>query len=83
MWQQGMVLEEDGATALVELIENRRIDITTWGDNKQEFANKLEVRIINLLKEYNFEVGEPLMRRIGKIVIREITIILARLIIGE
>ena len=49
-----MVLNEENASGLVELKENRRIEITVWGQNKTEYSKKLEVLIDSQLKEYRF-----------------------------
>jgi small GTP-binding protein len=54
MWQTGMVLTVHRASALVELKENRRIEITVWGDKKKEYKRELVLLIDDLLKEYHF-----------------------------
>ena len=40
IWQTGMVLEKDNASALVELIENRRIEITRLGRSEARIYKK-------------------------------------------
>lgn len=68
MWQTGMVLAGECASALVELIENRRIEITVWGERKNEYSKKLELLINDLLKEYHFTSYEGDRKKSGKIV---------------
>jgi hypothetical protein len=68
VWQTGMVLVEGGdhASALVELIRNRRIRFTIWGKNKEEYQDKLECLIDTLLKEYPYTVQKEERKRSGK-----------------
>ncbi|MCL2810597.1 MAG: ADP-ribosylation factor-like protein [Clostridia bacterium] len=55
MWQTGMVLAGECASALVELkAENRRIEITVWGERKEEYRKVLVSLLDALLKEYHF-----------------------------
>lgn len=68
MWQTGMVLAKEYASALVELIENRRIKITVWGERKEDYSKKLESLIDNLLKEYRFTSYEEERNKGGKLV---------------
>ena len=56
LWRTGMVLTGEGASALVELIENRRLEITVWGEKKDGYGKKLESRIDILLKEYRLVI---------------------------
>ena len=81
-WQEGMVLEEDGSTALVELVHNRRIEITVWGEAKEAFRNKLEMRFDSLLKEYPFTI-EKQERTIAGRVMTEIVIFITRWFMGD
>ena len=55
MWQTGMVLAHKRASALVELKNNSGIEITVWGEGKEEYQHRLEDLIDNLLKEYSFK----------------------------
>ena len=68
MWQTGMVLAGDFANALVELKENRRIDITVWGEGKEEYSRKLETLAKNQLKDYGFKSFETKIPRNDKII---------------
>jgi GTPase SAR1 family protein len=54
LWQTGMVLAKGNASALVELIENRRIEITVWGEEKDEYSQKMQSLVNDLLVEYRF-----------------------------
>jgi hypothetical protein len=53
-WLTGMVLVGDSSSALIEIIENREIVITVWGNNKQQYQNRLYKRLDNLFKDYSF-----------------------------
>jgi len=81
VWQTGMVLtlkDENAiaiASAYVELIENRRIEITTWGVLNADYSAKLESRINDLLVEYNFKSEIEKKERFGK-TIKFITLML-------
>jgi len=68
MWQTGMVLAGDDASALVELKENRRIKITVWGKGKEEYSNKLELLFNDLLQEYYFASYKQEREKGGRIV---------------
>lgn len=68
VWQTGMVLARDHASALVELLENRRIEITVWGQRKEEYKNNLESLIDSMLKEYHFTATREERKRNGKLV---------------
>jgi len=68
IWQEGMVLEGEGSSALVELKENRRIEITVWGENKVEYMNNLERLIDDLLQEYHFTSYEEERKKGNKTV---------------
>jgi len=68
MWQAGMVLAGTRACALVELIENRRIELTVWGEEKEAYRQELLSLIDALLKEYHFEThSEERKDRNGKL----------------
>jgi len=67
MWQTGMVLGGSNASALVELKENRRIEITIWGEKKVEYQKNLEALINDLLIQYNFTSQAEERNRGGKI----------------
>jgi hypothetical protein len=55
IWQTGMVLERKSANALVELKgDNKRIEITVWGEGKNEYSKKMESLITDMLREYRF-----------------------------
>ncbi len=66
MWQNGMVLSGDGASAFVELKENRRIEISIWSERKNEYSDKIEALIDKLLKEYQLESIKDNLKRGGK-----------------
>ena len=68
IWQDGMVLAVEGASALIELIRNTRIEITVWGDNKQDYLKKLERLIDDLLVDYRFTSYEGERRKGNKII---------------
>lgn len=74
MWQTGVVLAGESASALVELIQNRRIEITVWGLMKEEYSKKLESLIDDLLKEYHFTPHRESRKR-GEKLIKIITLV--------
>ncbi|MCL2577612.1 MAG: ADP-ribosylation factor-like protein [Defluviitaleaceae bacterium] len=61
-WQTGMILSDGRTNALVELIENRGIDITVWGEDKQDYYDKLEYRAETLINDYPFTIAEKFTR---------------------
>ena len=67
-WQTGMILANGRTNALVELVENRGIDITVWGKDKRVYYNKLESRIDALLKDYPFSQEKEKKTRKGKVI---------------
>jgi hypothetical protein len=68
VWQEGMVLAGNHASALVIIRENRLIEITVWGEAKEEYRDMLERRMDDLLKEYNFSAIKERKERGGKII---------------
>jgi len=50
-WQTGMVLIKNETNALIEMIENRKIVITVWGEQKEQYADELIRSVDTLLKE--------------------------------
>ncbi|MCL2487845.1 MAG: ADP-ribosylation factor-like protein [Oscillospiraceae bacterium] len=73
MWQTGMALAGERASALVALNRNTWIEITVWGDGKEKYRKKLERHINDLLQEYRFTSEED-TRKQGKKVIKYITL---------
>jgi internalin A len=53
-WQTGMVLINNKTNALVEIIENREIVITAWGNQKEQYADNLIGCLDKLLKEFSY-----------------------------
>jgi len=68
IWQTGMVLAKGNASALVELIENRRIEITVWGEKKDEHSQKMQLLINDLLVEYHFTSYKENRKKGNKII---------------
>lgn len=68
LWQTGMVLAGEDTSALVELKEYRRIEITVWGDGKEAYSRKLELLINDLLQEYRFISYEENRTKSGRLV---------------
>lgn len=75
MWQKGMVLAGERASALVELNRNSWIAITVWGKGKKEYGRRLELRINDLLHEYHFTSYEEDRKKSGRLV-KFITLVL-------
>jgi len=69
IWQRGMVLAKGNeVSALVELIENRRIEITVWGELKEEYNQKMQSLINDLLVEYHFTSYNENRKKRGKVI---------------
>ncbi|MCL2476529.1 COR domain-containing protein [Candidatus Bathycorpusculum sp.] len=68
VWQEGMVLAGNNASATVLIYHNRRIEITVWGEEKEAYRDMLEARIDDLLKDYNFSAIKDRKERNGKII---------------
>jgi len=66
IWQTGMVLARDKASALVELKNDTLIEITVWGESKKEYSKKLENLMKELLKEYRFTSYKNRMKTASK-----------------
>ncbi|MDR0493629.1 MAG: hypothetical protein LBH74_08355 [Nitrososphaerota archaeon] len=68
VWQEGMVLAGNRASATVIISQNRRIEITVWGEEKETYRDMLEKCMDDLLKEYNFSAIKAHKERGGKII---------------
>jgi GTPase SAR1 family protein len=53
-WQTGMVLINKKTNALVEILDNREVVITAWGEQKERYVDNLIERFDKLLKEFDY-----------------------------
>ena len=54
LWLDGMLLEKNKTYARITK-ETREIEITTWGENKDEFINELYENLVELLEEHRLQ----------------------------
>jgi GTPase SAR1 family protein len=53
-WQTGMVLINDETNAIIEMLENREIVITAWGQQKEQYVDKLIGCFDKIIKEFGY-----------------------------